>query len=180
MKGPLLSFFIFVLYVVGTALSSYFFKPTRHSSLFLSFLIPAIAGFFLAYYLMPSDLWFLGAAWQANYTWADVSIGIIILVLNIHSYIDWFFAFNGGFSTSLMLLLLKHQSQGTTSQKLINHYYSTDGIDKIHMWRLPRLEETGYLQIATSTKVCSLTKRGQLVAQLCSITKKLLGLGLGG
>lgn len=180
MKGLLLSFLIFFLYVVTTTIASYFLKPQRHSSLFVGLLVPTIFIFLLSYYLAPSDLWILTPPWEAHYIWADVLLGLLILLLNAHSYMDWFFAFNGGFSTSLMLLLLRYEPQGTTSNQLISHYFSADGIDKIHAWRLPRLEETGYLKIDPETKICSLTKQGKYVASLSSKAKNLFSLGLGG
>lgn len=180
MKGFLLSFFIFVLYVIVTTIASHFIKPQRHSYFFLRFLAPMIFIFLLAYYFTPPTLWILDPSWEANYAWIDMILGLIILLLNAHSYIDWFFAFNGGFSTSLMLLLLDYEPQGATSQELINQYYSTSGTDKIHSWRLPRLEATGYLKIDPETKICSLTKKGSLIARSSSMSKKLLNLGLGG
>ncbi len=180
MKGLLLSFIIFVFYVIITSLASHFLKLRRHSSFFLGFLGLAILIFVFLYYWMPSNLWVLPPSWQAHYASVDVVLGFIMLLLNVHSYVDWFFAFNGGFSTSLMLLLLDYEPQGAANHELISHYVTADGIDKIHAWRLPRLESTDYLKIDQETKICLLTQKGKWVAILSSMAKKLFNLGLGG
>src|SRR5437016_4968343 len=105
MKGLLLSAVVFALYVFLTALLSHMLRLERHSRLFLPGIVIAVLVYLGSYQLSPSDLWFLPVRWMAHLKWLDLALGLFILILNIHNYIDWFFGFNGGFSTSLMLLI---------------------------------------------------------------------------
>lgn len=180
MKGLLLSLIIFGLYVITTAIASHCIKPRRHSSFFLGFIIPAILSFSLSYYFTPANLVWLSPSWEAHYPWIDVTLGFVILLLNINSYFTWFFGFNGGFSTSLMLLLLRYKPQGATAHELIKHYYTSSGYDKVQGWRVPYLQAEGYLKIDPKTNFCSLTKKGTLIANLAKTAKKVLNLGTGG
>ncbi len=177
MKGVLLSFAAFLLYVVATALLSRILLVCRHAKLFIRTFLAAEAAYFLAYALTPANLWFLPARLLAPSPWLEILLGAFILALNFHSYFDWFFAFNGGFSTSLLLLLLRSRA---SSEELIAKFHDAGGRDKIYGWRLPRLEETGYLRINPATRVCSLTPKGRVVAILTRFIKRLLNLGHGG
>ena len=178
MKGLLLSLLVFVFYVASSVILSHFLKPKRYSKLFLPLLVVALALFLFAYYLTSSNLGFLPLKWQASHPLFDVALGMIILLLNVHSYVDWFFGFNGGFSTSLLMILLK-KNQGATTEELISHYRQPTG-SKIYGWRLPRLQETGYLKIDQISHSCRLTKKGLLIALAARRIKKILNLGLGG
>ena len=179
MKGLLLSSLVFLFYVISSVVLSHLLKPKRHSQLFLQLAIIALLLFLIAYVATPTNLWFLALDWQTHHPLLDVILGMIILFFNIHSYVDWFFGFNGGFSTSLMMLLLNKGSQGATTDELIAHYNSSAG-SKIHGWRLPRLAETGYLHIDPITHRCLLTKKGVLIATIARQAKKILSLGMGG
>lgn len=179
MKGLLLSLLLFLLYIISSVILSHLLKPQRHSKLFIPLTAIAIICFLFAYHFSSVSLGFLPTTWQATYPWLDIALGIVILLFNIHSYIDWFFGFNGGFSTSLMMLLLKNKGAGATYQDLLANYRTPTGDDKIHGWRLPRLEETGYLHIDSNSD-CLLTKKGKLVARIASVAKKIFSLGLGG
>lgn len=180
MKGLLLSFVVFVLYVVLTALLSHFARFERHSRLFLPGILLAVVAFAAGYCLTPADLGFLPAGWLASHAWLDVCVGLFVLLLNIHNYMDWFFGFNGGFSTSLMLLLYRAAKDGRTTDGLISEYHTGSGMDKIYGWRLPRMEETGYLAMDKETGTCTLTPKGRMTAQIGRLIKKILNLGAGG
>ncbi len=179
MKGLLLSLLVFIFYVISSVVLSQILKPKRHAKLFLPLAIMALPLFLIAYAATPANLWILSLGWQAAHSWLDAILGMMILFFNIHSYVDWFFGFNGGFSTSLMMLLLNKGSQGATTEELIAHYNSSAG-SKIHGWRLPRLEETGYLRIDPMTHRCLLTKKGVFIATIARQAKKILSLGMGG
>jgi len=179
-KGLILSTAVFVLYVFGTALICHVCKVKRHAKLFVPALVFGELLFLLSYGSTPSDLWFLRTAWQANFPWLDVILGAFILFLNIHSYVDWFFGFNGGFSTSLMMLLLLNQTEGVATESLVSKYRGANGADKIYGWRIPRLEETGYMLINQQTHACTLTGKGRVVATLSQLIKKIFNLGPGG
>src|ERR1700677_2737333 len=147
MKGFILSALVFVLYVLLTALFSHIFRPDRHSKIFLPEMAVAVLIYIGSYLSLPAGMGLLSAGWIAHCQWLDLLLGLFILILNIHNYIDWFFGFNGGFSTSLILLLHRSADRGATADELIANYHCKDGMDKIYGWRLPRLEETGYIKI---------------------------------
>jgi len=180
MKGLLLSLVVFVLYVISTAVVSHIGRFERHSRLFL----PAIAiwtpVYFALYALTSPSLGFLSEPWMATHRLADAIYGYGVLLLNVHSYIDWFFGFNGGFSTSVMLKLLRAGKHGLASHEVLAHYRLPDGTDKIFGWRVPRLVETGYLQLDGATGRYTLTKKGLLAARIGYACKRFLNLGKGG
>jgi hypothetical protein len=180
MKGLFLSGGLFVLYVLGTAVVSHIGKFARHSRLFLPATALALPLFVATYLLSPRDLGFLPAEWCAHRPWLDLALGLAVLVLNIHNYGDWFFGFNGGFSTSMMLLLLSAGEKGATAEELIAEYHDAQGRDKIHGWRIPRLVETGYLALDAATGKYALTAKGVQLAKVTRLLKRILNLGRGG
>lgn len=181
MKGVILSLAVLAGYVVFTAGLSHIFRPRRHSRLFP----PAFALFCLiygaAYRLTPQDLYCLPAAWIAGPAWLDALAGLVMLTLNYFSYIDCFFGLNGGFSMSLMHELLRAENRGLSTEELLQRYrLSNEGIDKIFAWRIPRLEETGYIVRNSQTGIFEVTRKGRVVAWGTMICKRLLNLGAGG
>ncbi len=176
MKGLLVSLLVFVLYVPLAALLAHVFRVKRHGKLLFPMMGASVPFFFGVYLLLPDDLGFLPPEWQATHAWVDAITGAVILVLNIHSFIDYFFAFNGGFSTSLMLLLHK-QPRGTDA--LIAEYRCADGLDKIYSWRIPFLTKKGYAEIGPD-RVVRLTPRGARAARIGLFAKRFLNLGRGG
>jgi hypothetical protein len=180
MKGLILSAAVFVLFVVVTAIVSHVGKFARHGRFFLVGTMLALPVFVAAFLLAPGDLGFLPPAWCAHRAWLDLLLGLAVLVLNIHNYGDWFFGFNGGFSTSMMLLLSAAGQNGTTAEALIAEYHDVEGRDKIHGWRIPRLVETGYLRLDAATGRYSLTEKGRRLASVTRLLKRVLNLGRGG
>jgi hypothetical protein len=77
-------------------------------------------------------------------------------------------------------LLLAREPKGSSAEELIAEYRDPEGRDKIHGWRLPRLAETGYLDIDPHTRICTLTKKGRNLARFTRFLKSLLNLGRGG
>jgi hypothetical protein len=180
MKGLVLSAVVFLAYVVLTAAVSHFGQFARHSRLFVPAALVALPLFCVAYLLTPPDLGFLPVAWRAAHSWLDLALGVSVLCFNIHSYIDWFFGFNGGFSSSMMLLLDSADAKGTTAHELIAKYHDAEGRDKIHGWRIPRLVETGYLRLDPATGRYALTEKGRRLAIVTRLLKRVLNLGRGG
>jgi hypothetical protein len=179
-KGLILSSIVFCAYVCATALLSHALRVERHSRLFVPALAVAAPLYLALFGLTSGDLGFLPPAWQASRPWLDALFGLAALVLNAHSYMDYFFGFNGGFSTSLMLMIHRGGDEGKTSEEIIAAYHAADGMDKIYGWRLPRLEQTGYVRIDAETQVCTLTSKGRSVAHLTRALKTALNLGKGG
>ena len=180
MKGLILSLAVFVLYVLATAIVSHFGRFERHSRLFLPAIAISTPIYFILYALTSPTLGFLSEPWMATHRVADAVYGYVVLLLNVHSYMDFFFGFNGGFSTSLMVRLLRAGPAGLPIDEIIGCYKLPDGRDKLFAWRIPRLAETGYLTIDAATGRCVLTAKGRLVARIGAFCKGVLGLGKGG
>jgi hypothetical protein len=180
MKGLLLSLAVFALYVVSTAVVSHVVRFERHSKLFLPALAVWLPIYVVFYFLTPRTLGILPDNWIATYPTIDVLYGAFVLILNAHSYMDFFFGFNGGFSTSLMARLMRAGPTGLHFDEVTAGYRLPNGSDKIMAWRLPRLVETGYLVIDPLTQQCWLTAKGRLVARIGQLCKQLLGIGKGG
>jgi hypothetical protein len=180
MKGLFLSAAVFLAYCVSAVVLSHLIRPQRHSGLFIR-----LAAFWSAVYLglhlaTPRDLGVLPPAWTADPAWLDMAVGLSVLLLNVHSFVDFFFGFNGGFSTSLLLNLLRVHPRPLRTTDLVDRYRSPSGFDKIIGWRLPALVRDGYLRIDTSTDECSLTPRGSRIATVTRILKRILNLEKGG
>ena len=142
---------------------------------------PFILLYIVVFWITPQNLYFLPAGWIGEPGWLDAISGLVILILNCLSYINWFFGFNGGFSMSLLLELWRTANQGLSTEELVRRYVLTNaGIDKILGWRVPRLEETGYIIKDPQTGVFQLTPKGRIVAWLTLISKRMLNLGAGG
>lgn len=180
MKGLILSLALFAVYVMTTAILSHILRPRRYSKLFSPTIVLFCLLYGLVYWLTPGNLSFLPPGWMAAPPWLDALAGLIVLMLNYFSYIDWFFGFNGGFSASLLLELLRQGDRGESTDALIQRYIRADGTDKIYGWRVPRLEETGYLVQDRRTGLYQLTPKGRIVAWLTLRSKRLLNLGAGG
>lgn len=180
MKGLFLSLVLFIAYVISTTLIAHVFKPNRHAKLFVPAFLAWSPLYFLVFLLTPPDLWFISPAWQADPAWIDLLAGYVAFALNVHSFMDFFFGFNGGFSTSILLNIFRAKNQTLSTQQIIQRYCTPDGSDKITGWRLPRLQDTGYLVIHSDKAHCSLTRKGHLIASFSAALKKILNLGSGG
>ena len=179
MKGLFVSIIIFVGYVLSCVLLSHVLRPKRHSMLFFPAALAWSPIYFLAYAFTPPDLGFLPASWLTPLRALDAGYGYVIFLLNAHSFIDYFFGFNGGFSTSLMLEIFRAGDHGLSTGELIGRYTHESGVDKIYGWRLPRLAETGYVAI-DDAGVCRLTPKGRTIARFTWMLKRFLNLGAGG
>ena len=181
MKGLILSLAVFVAYVFVTAILSHWLRPQRPSRLFPPIFLLFSLIYAAAYWFTPQDLYFLGPGWISAPLWLDALGGFIILIMNYFSYIDWFFGFNGGFSMSLMLEILRTDNRSMSTEELVHRYLlSNEGNDKILSWRIPRLEETGYIVQDRQTGIYQLTYKGRIVVWLTDISKRFLNLGAGG
>lgn len=177
MKGLLVSLLVFVAYVPVSALLSHLLRVRRHGKLFFPLMALSVPCYAALFWWLPPDLGFLDPAWQATHAWVDAATGAVILVLNIHSFIDYFFAFNGGFSTSLLLLIRRGCRD---AGDLVAQFRGQDGLDKIYGWRIPFLQTKGYATIDPRTRVCRLTQRGERAAKLGIMAKRFLNLERGG
>ena len=180
MKGLILSACIFSLYSLSTMVASHLLRPDRHARLFVSAIVICAPIYFSAYLFSPASIGFLTPAWIATYPWVDALWGFIVFCLNAHSYIDFFYGFNGGFSTSLMMALRRAGNEGAGTPELVARYRMPDGTDKIFAWRLPRLVEKGYVNFDPDRSTYAITARGRFVARLALMCKAILNLGKGG
>ncbi len=174
MKGLILSCATLLFLVILTIVSAQILRPKQHAKLFFMLCIPCAALYFLAYELTPATLGFLPLPWQAKPSRLDAIFGCVVFLLNSLTYINLFGALNTGFSTSLMLDILQTGKDGMTTEQIVAGYAGDDGIDKIHGWRLPGLERSGYLRKNGATGIYRLTAKGFIVAHLSSFFKILL------
>jgi hypothetical protein len=179
-KGLIISLAAFVLYVASATLVAHLTKPERHGRILFPFVLVWTPAYFLLFLLTPPDLGFLPPAWRCSLRWLDVSYGYVIFLLNCHSFIDFFYGFNGGFSTSLMQELHRAAPAGLPAPAIVGLYKRPDGTDAIYGWRLPQLERTGYIAVDRERGVCTLTPKGRAIARLARGCKRFLNLGSGG
>lgn len=180
MKGLALSLALFVGYVLMTMLLAHALRPQRHLKLFGLSLLAFTLLYFLLYELTPGNAFILPAEWLSAKRWLDMTLGCIILLLNGHSYVDFFYGLNGGFSASLLLEIRRTEGHGASTEDLVRHYFRADGSDKIYGARLPDLEVGGYLRRDPQSELYQLTPKGLAIARLTWFLKRLLNLGAGG
>lgn len=179
-KGLLLSAIVFVAYTLSIAISGHLFRIQRYSRWFLGWFAAWSVGYVLLYRLSPADLWILPPRWARAPAGLDLFYGWLVLGLNMHNLLDFFFGVNGGFSTCLLLEIWRAGPQGLRTADLVARFRRPDGTDKIYGWRLPGLARSGYIELCPSTGMCRLTRKGLWVARIAWFAKKLLSLGLGG
>lgn len=180
MKGLVVSLAIFLLYVIVTAILSHVLRPQRHAPLFFPAVLVFSPFYFILYALTPPDCYFLPVTWLSHTVWLDVTVGYGVFLLNCHSYIDFFYGFNCGFSASLMLEMLRTGDPGLNTDHFIRRFHCADGTDKIFGWRLPGLEASGYIRQDGQTGRYQLTRKGLAIARLAWFLKRVLNLGAGG
>ena len=178
MKGFILSLVIFAVYAVTCMTLSHCFKPKRHSSLFFPVMLVFTPIYIIAFITTPPSLYVLPEHWQVSPAWMDLTYGLVVFVLNCHSFADMFFGFNGGFTTSLFYELLRSKKPLTTDD-IIKAYQTDTGEDKIYAWRIPYLVDKGYLTME-SGKTYTLTPKGHVIAKLTIFFKRVMNLGEGG
>ncbi len=180
MKGLVISLAAFVLYVTGTTVLSHVLRPRVHSRLLFPAVLACSPVYALLYWLAPPDAWCLPAAWLSTRPWLDAAFGYAVYLLNCHSYIDFFYGFNCGFSAGLLVDLSRAGTGGLTTEHFIRRFHRPDGTDKIFGWRLPGLERDGYLWRDPDSGRYRLTPKGAAVARLAWFCKRVLNLGAGG
>jgi len=179
MKGLIISIIVFAGYVVTTILASHVFKPKRHGRLFTATLFAFSPLYFIAYTVTPANIYVLPDSLLIGPRHVDMFYGYTIFLLNCHSYIDFFFGFNGGFSMSLILLILNAGTKGITSETLISSFRIDPVQDKIYSWRLPALIKNGCITKLENNGY-ALTAKGRAIALISRFCKRLLNLGAGG
>ncbi len=180
MKGLILSAIVFVLYVVSCAALSHILRPKRHSGLFLLTLCCWTPVYFAVFLFSPDNLWFLSAPWTCSIRWLDALYGYGVFLLNCHSFIDFFFGVNGGFSTCIILEIGRAGRDGLSAEALMDMFRGKDETDKVYGWRLPRLVQTGYIHQDDSSGTYGLTRKGRIAATVALAGKTLLNLDKGG
>lgn len=180
MKGLVLSLAVFAAYVLCSVLTFHFFKPRRQLAAFAIVFCAATPVYFAGYWALPASLGFLPEAWQAKVWWLDALYGYAVLALNAHSFVDFFFGFNGGFSMSLMLGILEAGSAGMSASELAGGFALEDGTDKVYKRRLRHLADAKLIEYDAAAGVCAATAMGRRVAGIALALKRFLNLGLGG
>lgn len=180
MKGLVISLALFVIYVLVTIVLSHGLRARHHAKLFFYAALVFTPIYFILFALTPSDCFILPTTWLSDVAWLNLTVGYLVFLLNCHSYIDFFYGFNGGFSTSLLLEMLRTGDPGLDTDHFVRRFHCADGTDKIFGWRLPGLKASGYIRQDEQTGMYQLTRKGSVVARLAWFLKRLLNLGAGG
>src|SRR2546425_848185 len=72
--------------------------------------------------IAPQNLHFLPHAWMITDSRLDFVYGLIIYLLNCHSFVDCFFATCGGFSVSLLVAILQQGRKPTSTDDLLARF----------------------------------------------------------
>ena len=180
MKGLLISALVLVGYVISVWITAHLVRVERYSKLFFSLFAAWTPVYFIAFFATPANVWILPATWSQAPLKLDLAYGFVVFALNMHNVMDFFFGVNGGFSTCLLLEILRAGRHGLATEEIVAKFRTTDGTDKIYAWRLPRLAETGYIALDPVSGECRLTAKGVWAARIAWLGKKILNLGMGG
>ena len=200
-KGLILSLLAFVLYVGSTAVAAHVLRPKAYLRLFALVSLPCSVAYILLYAVTPDSLYFLPPTWRCSDRYFDIAYGFVILLLNCHNFVDYFFATCGGFSVSLLVAILdagdkpiatadlsaKFKLESETESRRVapgvgpvDMPVTTDESDRIYAWRLPFLVKRGWIQKDPKTDHYSLTSTGRTIARIVHGLKRSMNLGEGG
>lgn len=180
MKGIILSFAVFFLYLFSVIITCQIKQFERHSKIFLPMFVFWIPVYFVLYLITPDNLYFLPYYLTNQYKWLELIYGFFVYALNFHNQIDFFYTVNGGFSTCI-LIELKKTKNGLSSEQIVNMFKKPgESMNKIFSWRLPRMAETGYITFNEKTGSASLTLKGKIIAGFVKFLKFLLNVPKGG
>ena len=110
----------------------------------------------------------------------DQLYGLIVFLLNCHSFVDCFYASCGGFSVSMLMAILKSDGRSITAPEMVAKFKSKTGTDRIYGWRIPYLEAKRHIYRDPETQSYKLTTKGRVIASLAFFAKRLMNLGEGG
>jgi len=177
MKGILLSLATLGMFIPSAMLASRVLRVDRHARLFFVLILALCPVYALAYRFLPPDLWCLPDTLVTRWPTLDALSGLIILLLNFHSFLNAFYGMNGGFSTCLLFEIRKSGPRGLSADSIVKLFQTPDGTDKIFAWRVPRLVETGYLLLDSQRGLYQLTAKSRWVACLTCHLQRIFATG---
>ena len=180
MKGLLVSLVALFSFAILAAVAARLVRLKRDLQLLVYTAPLGAVVYFLLFLVTPPDLGFLPRAWMCSSARLDLVYGFVVYVLNCHTFIDCLSASCGGFSVSLLVILLQHGQLPTSTATLVGKFTLPDQTDSIYGWRLPHLEQRGYIRRDPDTGSYSLTAKGRIVAVVTHYLKRLMNLGEGG
>jgi hypothetical protein len=180
MKGLILSLAALFLFAVMAAIAPRLVRFKRDLQLLICVTPLGAVVYFILYAVTPADLYFLPSSWICSSARLDLWYGFAVFVLNCHTFVDCLSASCAGFSVSLLIIILNQRGQPTSTAALVAKFTLADQTDSIYGWRLPHLEERGYIRKDSGTGCYLLTAKGRLVAVIAHSLKRLMNLGEGG
>jgi len=180
MKGLIISLAALLSFAVMAAVAARLVRLKRELQLLVYMAPLGAAVYFILFAVTPPNLYFLPEAWMCSSPKLDLAYGFVVYVLNCHTFIDCLSASCGGFSVSLLIIILRHGGQPTPTGALVGQFTLADQTDSIYGWRLPHLEKRGYVRRDPRTGGYSLTAKGRAVAVVTHRLKRLMNLGEGG
>ena len=180
MKGLILSLAALLSFAVMAAIAPRFVRFKRDLQLLICVTPLGAVVYFILYAITPPNLYFLSEPWMCSNPRLDLVYGFAVYVLNCHTFVDGLSGSCGGFSVSLLIIILNHRGQPTSTGTLVAKFILPDQTDAIYGWRLPHLENRGYIRRDAETGYYTLTAKGRLVAVVAHGLKRLMNLGEGG
>ena len=180
MKGLILSLAALLSFAAMAAVAARLVRLKRDLQLLVYMTPLGAAVYFILFAVTPPDLYFLPETWMCSSARLDRIYGFVVYALNCHTLIDCLSASCGGFSVSLLIIMLRHHGQPTSTDTFIAKFTLADQTDSIYGWRLPHLEQRGYIRRDPDTGGYSLTRKGRVVAVAALGLKRLMNLGEGG
>ena len=180
MKGLIISLAALLSFAVMAAVAPRLVRLKRDLQLLIYVTPLGAAVYFVLFIVTPPDLYVLPERWMCSSARLDLVYGFVVYVLNCHTLIDCLSASCGGFSVSLLIIILRHREQLTSTGALVAKFTLADQTDSIYGWRLPHLEKQGYIRKDSHTGCYSLTTKGRIVAVIAHGLKRLMNLGEGG
>ncbi|HUI07358.1 MAG TPA: hypothetical protein VL486_10185 [Verrucomicrobiae bacterium] len=180
MKGLLISLAALLTFAAMATVAPRLVRLKRDLQLLVYVSPLGAVAYFILFAVTPPDLGFLPKTWMCSSARVDLFYGFAVYVLNCHTLIDCLSASCGGFSVSLLIIILRQRGQPASTDVLLAKFRLGDQADSIYGWRLPHLEKRGYIRKDPLTGYYSLTLKGRVVAVVAHRLKRLMNLGEGG
>ena len=177
MKGILLSFLFFCILVMTIASILHINRPSRAGKTFWIVFWMLSPFYFLAHVLTPSDLWFLPKTLLSNSAFIDMFFGFFVFALNFHSFLDFFFAVNGGFSTCLTMEISRNRGKSATPAELLEKFHQNGDQAGIQNYRIINLLKGGYILLNNTTSCFELTAKGKVARKITAFADIIFGTG---
>ena len=180
MKGLLVSLIAVAMALVMSATLGHWLRPKRYLPLFFACVLAAGGAYVAIYALTPPNIWCLPIGWVCMSPSVDFAYGLVVYLLNSHTWVDVFYATCGGFSTALLVEMRRAKRPLETKDIAQKFRAGNSEDDRIYAWRIPNLQKHGLLSPDGINARLALTRKGKFVAKIALFLKKAMNLSAGG